>query len=58
MTVSRPDSSKRSVPIEKPKTNIYTMLLVISLIAISVACLLLTLELQDYGGVFSAWKTR
>jgi hypothetical protein len=34
------------------------MLLVISLLAISVACLLLVLELRDYGGIFSAWKAR
>ncbi len=34
------------------------MLLVIALLAISTACLLFALELQDYGGVLSAWKTR
>lgn len=56
--MSRPDSSKRSLPGEKPKSDIYTMMLIIALIAISVGCLLLALELQSYGSIFSAWKTR
>jgi uncharacterized membrane protein affecting hemolysin expression len=58
VTVSPQDSSKPGVSIEKPKTNIYTMLLIISLIAISLACLLLFLEMQSYGPFLSSWKTR
>ena len=43
---------------EKPSTNIYTMMLVISLLAITIACVLLYLEMASYGPLFSSWKTR
>jgi hypothetical protein len=44
-------------PVEqKQRTNIYTMMLILSFIAICVACVLLWMELQDYGP-YPWWKT-
>jgi hypothetical protein len=34
----------------KPKTNIYTLLLVIALVALLVGCLFLYLEIKRFGG--------
>ena len=44
-----PDSSQRGVIVEKPKANIYTVLLLLSLIAISVGCICLWLEMKEYN---------
>ena len=45
-------------PVEqKPRANIYTMMLVISLCAIIVACVVLWLELKSYGD-FPWWETK
>ena len=41
---------------EKPRFNIYTMMLIISLLAIIMACFLLWYELKSYGP-FPQWKT-
>jgi hypothetical protein len=41
---------------EKQRANIYTMLLILSFIALCVACTLLWMELQDYGP-FPWYKT-
>lgn len=46
---------KQTFQYQKPRFNIYTMMLVISFIAITTACTLLYLELQLYG-VFPWWK--
>lgn len=35
---------------QKPKTDIYTIMLVLSLIAILVGCILLYLEVKSYDG--------
>ncbi|MEM8677869.1 MAG: hypothetical protein AAGF97_00810 [Planctomycetota bacterium] len=52
-----PQSSSRSgVAVDKPKTNIYTVMLIIALIALMMACLLLWLEVSSYGS-FPWWKT-
>jgi len=45
------------VAVEKPGMNVYTIMLMISLAAISVACLLLWMELGTYGD-YPWWKTR
>ena len=41
---------------EKPRFNIYTMMLIVSLIAIIAACALLWYELKSFGP-FPQWKT-
>jgi len=47
-----------SAPIEqKPRANVYTMMLVVSLCAIIVACVVLWLELKSYGD-FPWWDTK
>lgn len=43
------------VVVQKPKTNVYTMMLILSLIAIVTACILLWLELSTYGE-FPQWR--
>ncbi len=46
------------MPVEqKPRANIYTMMLVLSLCAIIVACLVLWLELKSYGD-YPWWDTK
>lgn len=45
------------VAVEKPGMNVYTIMLMISLAAISLACLLLWMELGTYGD-YPWWKTR
>ena len=40
--------------VPKPKTSIYTVLLIISLVALLIACLFLWLEISEYGG-WGAW---
>lgn len=49
------------VTVRKPRTNVYTMMLILSLMAIIMACVLLCFELNDYGGFsknfMSWWKT-
>ncbi len=39
------------ITVEKPGFNVYTMMLVLSLIAITVACILLYAEIGTYGGI-------
>lgn len=49
--MSLPDSSSdrpRGVLVRKPKTSIYTVLLLVALLAIIVGCLLLVLEWAQY----------
>jgi hypothetical protein len=41
---------------EKPRFDIYTMMLIIAFLAITVACFLLWFELKAYGP-FPQWKT-
>jgi hypothetical protein len=36
--------------VRKPKTNIYTLLLIIALVALLVGCLFLFLEIKRFGG--------
>jgi hypothetical protein len=41
--------SPRGVVVEKPKANIYTVLLALSLVAVLVGCLSLYLEMSAYN---------
>ena len=53
--MSLPDLSSdrpRGVLVRKPQTTIYTVLLLIALVAMVLSCLLLVLELADYGFQF------
>ena len=43
------------VVVQKPKTNVYTMMLILSFIAIVTACVLLWLEMSSYG-TWPQWK--
>lgn len=50
--MSLPDSSSdrpRGVLVRRPKTSIYTVLLLITLLALVFSCLLMVLELAQYG---------
>ena len=42
---------------QKQRNNIYTMMLILAFLAICVACVLLFLELQEYGTFPTWWKT-
>jgi hypothetical protein len=50
--VSQPDSSSdspRGVLVPKPKTSIYTIMLIIALAAIVIGCTVMWLEVLQYG---------
>ncbi len=55
--MSPPDSSKSRFSGEKPKSDVYTMMLVVALIAVTVACVMLWLEGSSYGA-WPWWNTR
>jgi hypothetical protein len=46
--------AKRGVVVEKPKANIYTVLLALSFIAVVIACVFLSLEMSAYDWQFKA----
>ena len=46
----------RGVVAQKPRSNVYTVMLFLSLIAIITACILLWLELNRFGS-WPPWKT-
>ena len=48
-------AKREGVVVKKADTDVYTIMLVISLAAILMACLLLWLELKSYGD-FPQWK--
>lgn len=50
-------SAQRSTEYQKPKFNVYTMMLFLSFLAILIGCLLLYLELQPYGEFMKWWDT-
>ncbi len=58
--MSQPDSnldSPRGVLVPKPKTSIYTIMLIVSLAAITVGCVVLWAGIWDYGPPWSfPWK--
>jgi hypothetical protein len=52
VTVSLPDSSSerpQGVLVRRPKTSIYTVLLLVALLAILFSCLLMVIEMWRYG---------
>jgi len=52
--VSQPSfesDSPGGVLVPKPKSSIYTILLILSVIALVIACLFLYLEISEYGGL-------
>ncbi|MBW3596164.1 MAG: hypothetical protein KY475_02695 [Planctomycetes bacterium] len=50
-------SAQRSTEYQKPKFNVYTMMLILSLMALVTGCILLYLELQPYGEFMKWWDT-
>jgi len=46
--------ASRGVVVEKPKADIYTVMLIVSLVAIVIACLCLYLEMRTYDFNFKA----
>lgn len=42
--------STPSVLSKKPQLNVYTVMLIVSLVSLLMACLFLYLELREYGG--------
>ena len=51
-----PAPASEPVVEQKQRNNIYTMMLILAFAAICTACVLLWLELQEYG-TFPWWKT-
>lgn len=53
--MSQPNLESASMPSvikKKPQMNIYTVLLLIALVSLLMACLFLYLEINEYGGLF------
>lgn len=53
MPESEANDQPRSMVVEKPKSNVFTVLLGISAMALTLACVLLLLEWSQYAGSFS-----
>jgi hypothetical protein len=58
--VSLPDSEstrRGGILVRRPSSNIYTALLGVAVAAMTLGCLFLLLEVQQYGWIWSApWK--
>ena len=52
--MSLPGSANQSAP--KPKANVYTVMLIISFLALVTACALLYIELNRFGS-YPQWNT-
>ncbi|MCH2131627.1 MAG: hypothetical protein MK179_21010 [Pirellulaceae bacterium] len=52
---SKKKSTAPALPLKKQPTDIYTVMLMISFVAVLIACLLLFLELSTYGS-YPWWK--
>lgn len=50
-------SSSPAVALEKPGMNVYTVMLMLALLAMTVACMVLYMELGRFGD-YPWWKTR
>lgn len=51
--MSQPDLESVSVPsvlVKKPQMNVYTVMLIVALLSLMLACLFLYLEIREYGG--------
>jgi hypothetical protein len=46
--VSLPDSKLDDAPVQKQKANVYTMMLIVSFLALVVGCIFLYLEMKTY----------
>ncbi|ADB16028.1 hypothetical protein Psta_1351 [Pirellula staleyi DSM 6068] len=56
--MSLPSSASPSYqPTEKPETNIFTIMLLLSFVALVTGCVLMHLELQRFGPEYPFWKT-
>lgn len=42
--------SAPSVLVKKPQMNVYTVMLIVALLSLMLACLFLYLEIREYGG--------
>ncbi len=51
---SKSADATRGVVVEKPKTNIYTVLLILSFVAIVIGCVFLSLEMKAYDWAIKA----
>ena len=47
-----------TAPVQKQKLNVYTVMLVISFVALTTGCVFLYLELHRYGKPLEWWDTR
>ena len=54
--LAAPAPASEPVVEQKQRNNIYTMMLILAFISVTVACVLLWMELQEYGS-FPWWKT-
>lgn len=63
-TVSQPDLTSpaappgRSVVVQRPKSDVYTVMLGIALLAVVIACVLLWLEFRRYKGDINATSAK
>jgi len=51
--MSQPNLESVSVPsvlVKKPQMNVYTVMLIVALLSLMLACLFLWLEIREYGG--------
>lgn len=55
---ARADNVQRGVFVEKPRANIYTALLALSLVAIIIGCICLHAEMTTYGYDFKAQSAK
>ena len=55
MSTPAPSSASSPARTEKPRSNVYTMMLILSFFAIATACAMLWLELSTYGD-YPWWK--
>ncbi len=46
-------SASRGVHVQKPGSNVYTVMLLVALVALVIGCVLLYLEIDSYGGFSS-----
>ena len=50
MSTQKSTSSSGGVVVQKPRSDVYTMMLIVSFVALVISCILLYLELGRYGG--------
>jgi len=56
--MSQPDLESANMPSvinKKPQLNVYTVMLIVALVSLLLACLFLYLEILEYGGFGAAW---